>query len=135
MSNPVQALQTAMRAALLAHAPLTVLLQGGHVYEELPRGAHATYVAIGDSETRDWSTSDHKAHEHFLTLSIRTNSRSRKLAQEILDEIEAVLDGASLTLDGHRLVNLRVIFWSVTREKNGENFGATIRFRAATEPL
>ena len=135
MSNPSRAVQQAMRDALLAHAPLTLLLQGQHVFEEMPRGANSPYVAFGDIETRDWSVADAKAHEHFVMLSIRTNSRSRKLAQDILDEIEMVLDHASLTLDGHKLVNLRVIFWSVTRDKSAENFGAVIRFRAATEPL
>jgi hypothetical protein len=135
VSNPAHALQTAMRAALLAHMPLILLLGGAHVHEEMPRGAVSPLVSFGDIETRDWSVADAKAHEHFVTLSIRTNSRSRKLAQDILDEIEAVLDNADLTLDGHRLVNLRLTFWSVTREKNGENFGAALRFRAATEPL
>lgn len=135
MSSPGLALQSAMRNALLAHAPLTLLLGGGHVHEEMPRGASATFVAFGDIETRDWSTADAKAHEHFIMLSIRTNSRSRQMAQNILDEIESVLDNAALILAGHRLVNLRIVFWSVAREKNGENFGATVRFRAATEPL
>ena len=86
-------------------------------------------------ETRDWSVADAKAHEHFVTLAVKTNSRSRRLAQDILDEIEQVLDNAALTLTGHLLVNLRLTFWSVVREKNSENFGATLRFRAATEPL
>ena len=135
MSNPGFALQVAMRNALLAHAPLTLLLGGAHVHEEMPRGASATHIVFGDIETRDWSTAEAKAHEHFVTLSVRTNNRSRKLAQDILDEIEQVLDNAALTLSNHRLVNLRLTFWSVAREKNGENFAATLRFRAATEPL
>ena len=135
MSNPAQAVQAAMRSALLSHAPLIVLLGGAHVFEEMPRGAVAPYVSFGDIETRDWSVADAKAHEHFLTISVRTNNRSRKLAQDILGEIESVLDNAPLTLVGHRLVNLRLTFWSVAREKTGENFGAVLRFRAATEPL
>lgn len=128
-------LQEAMRKALLSHAPLKLLLGGAHVYEELPRGAVSSFVLFDGIETRDWSTADQKAHEHFVTLSIRTNSRSRKLAQGLLDEIEAVLDGATLDVAGHRLVNLRLTFWSVARERNGQNFGASLRFRAATEPL
>jgi hypothetical protein len=135
VSNPAFALQTAMRGALLAHAPLVLLLQGQHVFEEVPRGASASHVSFGDIETRDWSVADQKAHEHFVTLRIQTNSRGRKLAQDIVDEIEAALDGAALTLTGHRLVNLRLTFWSVARDKAGEHFGATLRFRAATEPL
>ena len=132
MSNPAQALTEAMRAALLAHAPLRVLLGGGHVHEERPRGAREPMVLFEAIETRDWSTADQKAHEHFVSLAVRSGSRSRRLAQQILDEIEAVLDGANLSLAGHRLVNLRIVFWNVARQ--GEVFGASVRFRAATEP-
>ncbi len=131
MSNPGFAVQSAMRQTLLAHAPLTLLLGGGHIYEEPPRGAPPSHVTFGDIETRDWSVADAKAHEHFIMLNVRTNSRSRKLAQDILSEIEAVLDNSSLTLSGHRLVSLRLVFWSVARERASENFGATLRFRAA----
>jgi hypothetical protein len=130
--NPAQTLTDAMRTALLAHAPLRALLGGGHVHEERPRGGREPMVLFETIETRDWSTADQKAHEHFVGLAVRTNSRSRRLAQQILDEIEAVLDGAGLSLDGHRLVNLRIVFWSVVRQ--GETFGASVRFRAATEP-
>ena len=133
MSSPSLALQEAMRAALLAHAPLRLLLGGAHVHEELPRGARPPFVLFETIETRDWSVADQKAHEHFVALSVKTNSRSRRLAQQVLDEIETVLDGAALNLAGHRLVNLRLTFWSVTRQ--GESYGANLRFRAATEPV
>lgn len=135
MSNSGFALQTAMRAALLARPQLVTLLQGQHVYEEKPRGATNTFVVFDAIETRDWSVKDQKAHEHFVTLSVETNSRSRKLAQDIVAEIEAALDIAALTLVGHALVNLRLAFWAVARARNAETFNATLRFRAATEPL
>ncbi len=135
MSNPAFALQEAMRGKLLAHAPLVLLLQGSHVFDEVPRGARTPHVTFGAIETRDWSVADAKAHEHFVTLQVATNSRSRKLTQDLLAEIEAALDGAALTLAGHALVNLRLVFWAVARDRNGETFGATLRFRAATEPL
>ena len=133
MSSPSLALQEAMRTALLAHAPLRLLLGGAHVHEELPRGARPPFVLFETIETRDWSVADQKAHEHFVALSVKTNSRSRRLAQQVLDEIETVLDGAGLSLAGHRLVNLRLTFWSVTRQ--GESYGANLRLRAATEPV
>jgi len=135
MSAASLALEEAMRARLLAHAPLRLLLGGAHVHAELPRGSHAPCVVFEAIETRDWSTADAKAHEHMVNLAIRTNSRGRALAQAILDEIEVALDGVSLNLSGHRLVNLRLVFWSVMRERGGETFGALARFRAATEPL
>ncbi len=135
MTSPAYALTDAMRAALLAHGALTELLQGRHVYEEKPRGAVTSFVSFEQVETRDWSVKDQKAHEHFVTLAVETNSRSRKLAQDIVTAIESALDNAALTLSGHKLVNLRLVFWTVTRARNAETFNAMLRFRAATEPL
>ena len=133
--NAALALQQAMRAALLADTALVTLLGGSHVYDEVPRGEPQLFVSFGNIETRDWSVMDQKAHEHFMTLDVVTNERSRALAQNICNRIEAVLDNASLTLTGHRLINLRSVFWSVARTKSEPKFGATLRFRAATEPL
>jgi hypothetical protein len=134
MTSPGLALQQAMRAALLARTALTTLLGGAHVFDELPRGAKPPFVNFTIIETRDWSTADTKAHEHFVTIEVATNSRMRDDAQAITQEIETVLDGAALSLEGQHLVNLRAIFSNVTRTKSTENFGAVMRFRAATEP-
>ena len=133
MSSSALALQTAMRDALLAHAPLLALLGGGHVFDELPRGSQEPYVAFAGIETRDWSVQDQKAHEHFITLEVKTKSRSRKPAQDIVAEIEIALDDADLTLLDYALVNLRLTFWTVAR--SNDVFGAVVKFRAATEPL
>ena len=122
-----------MRDSLLAHAPLLALLGGGHVFDEVPRGEQEPYVAFAGIETRDWSVQEQKAHEHFITLDVKTKSRSRKLAQEIVSEIETALDDVGLTLAGHALVNLRLTFWTVAR--TNENFNAVVKFRAATEEI
>ena len=68
-----------------------------------------------------------------MSLVVRSNGRGRKQAQDISAAVQAALDRAALTLEGHRLVNLSMVFWSVM--KNGQNYGASLRFRAATEPL
>ena len=128
------ALQEAMGAALLGHGPLLALLGGAHVHDGPPRGATAPQVSFAEIETRDWSDQAAKAHEHFVTLRVSTNSHGRGLAQAIAGEIEAVLDNAALSLDGHHLVSLRLVFWTVGRERASEHIGATLRFRAATEP-
>jgi hypothetical protein len=124
-----------MRNALLADVALTTLLGGAHVFDEMPRGEQPLHVAFGTTETRDWSVHDQKAHELFVTLEVSTNERSRGQAYAICERIETVLDGAALALTGHRLINLRAVFWSVARTKNDKTIGATMRFRAATEPL
>lgn len=123
-----------MRVKLLAHAPLTSLLGGAHVFDEMPRGEKPPYAVFAATETRDWSVNDQKAHEHFVSIEVRSNARSRKAAQAIVSEIEAALDNAALTLAGHELINLRLIFWTVARDKAGDTFNGLLRFRAATEP-
>jgi hypothetical protein len=131
--NPALALVQAMRAALLADTALMALLGGGHVFDESPRGEQALGVSFAGVETRDWSVMDQKAHEHFVVIDVATTERGRAQAQAICSRVEAVLDNAVLVLTDHRLINLRVIFYSVARMKN-DRFGATLRFRAATEP-
>jgi hypothetical protein len=128
-------LQQAMRAALLADTALMALLGGAHVFDEVPRGEQALHVVFANIEMRDWSVMDQKAHEHFVTIEVSTNDRSRVKAQAVCQRIETVLDNAALTLTGHRLVNLRNVFFNVSRVKADKNFGAVLRFRAATEPL
>jgi hypothetical protein len=127
-------LQQAMGAALIDDAALTALLGGAHIFDEVPRGEPPLYVAFSGIETRDWSTATDKAHEHFITIEVMTNEKGRVLAQSICERIEAVLDQAALPLAGARLINLRLVFWSVSRAKPLQNFGASLRFRAATEP-
>ena len=133
--NAALALQQAMRAALLANTTLTTLLGGGHIFDEVPRGEPPLHVVFAASETRDWSTTTQKAHEHFVSLDVVTNERSRARAQSICNAIELALDNAVLLLVGHVLVNLRAVAWSVSRSKSTQNFSASLRFRATTEPL
>ena len=133
--NAALALQQAMRNALLANTTLTTLLGGAHVFDEVPRGEPPLHVVFGAIETRDWSTSTQKAHEHFVSIDVVTNERARGRAQAICNAIETALDNTVLVLADHRLINLRSTFWNVSRAKATNTFNATLRFRAATEPL
>jgi ribosomal protein S18 acetylase RimI-like enzyme len=132
--NAAQSLQLAMRTALIARATLTTLLGGAHIFDEVPRGANPSHIQFTAIETRDWSVADQKAHEHFITLEINTNARGRGLAQSLAHEVEAALDSAALSMIDHTLINLRITSTSVARNSKTENFGATLRFRAVTEP-
>ena len=134
MMQPGLAVQQAMKAALSSRPALVNILGGAHVYDELPRGATAPNVLFTTIETRDWSVADQKAHESFVTLEISSKSRSRAQAQNIVQEIELALDGASLGVTDHNLVNLRCVFISAAKAKAQDFFTATMRFRAATEP-
>jgi hypothetical protein len=127
------ALQKAMRAKLAAHAPLTALLGGPAIYDDVAQGTREPYVTFGDIATSDWSTKEIRGEEHFVTLNVWSRERGRKQAYDIIAEIDTALDGASLDLEGHRLVNLATTFWTVMRQAPGELYRGVVRLRAATE--
>jgi hypothetical protein len=52
-----------------------------------------------------------------------------------MERVRAVLDGVPLTLDGHRLVNLRLESSEVAYDDDIDVHHGLLRFRAVTEPL
>ena len=133
-TSPALALQTGLRAALLADAGLVSALGGGQVFDDVPREAPFPYITIGDIDSRDWSTQTSRGHEHTVTLHLWSRYRGRKQVQDLIAEVDRVLDGASPPLTGHRLVNLSTVFWTAQREPDGEVYRGTMRLRAVTEP-
>jgi hypothetical protein len=134
MSLPAIALKTALRDALLADAPLAVLLGGPRIHDEVPRGQPAPFILFGDTVTRDASTNSGRAHETVLTLFALSNQGGQREAQAMAARIEAVLHDAALTLSGHRLVSLALLTSEARRERGNETTRATLKFRAYTEP-
>jgi hypothetical protein len=51
----------------------------------------------------------------------------------VAERFIALLDDAPLTLDGHRLVNLRMTEIASERDKDTQLTRVTLRFRAVTE--
>jgi hypothetical protein len=128
-------LQKAVYAALAADATLTTLLGATAIYDEAPQNAAFPYAIIDQMQIRDWSTGTETGAEHMLTLHVWSRYAGKKQVHEIADAIRAVLDGALLNLDGHRLVNLRHQFSELRREADGETQHGVLRFRAVTEPM
>lgn len=133
--SPVIALRKAVRALLIGDAALIAKLGGPNVFDEAPREAVAPYVAFGDAQWRDLSTSSDRGAEQFVILNVWSLQRGLREALDIAENVGALLDEAALTLDGHRLVNLRLASLETRRENNGRFARASLRFRAFTEVL
>ncbi len=133
--SPSLALQSGLRAALLADAQLVSGLGGEHVFDDVPRDAPFPYITIGEIETRDWSTQTSRGQEHSVTVNLWSRYRGRKQVQDLIAEVDRVLDGADLPLLNHRLVNLSTVFWTALRDPDGETYRGTVRLRAVTEPI
>lgn len=126
--NAALALQKALRDALAAHGPL-----GAPVFDHVPQGHAEPYVYFGETETRAAGTKTDAAHDHTVTLHVRSATPGKKQTLDIIEEIGAALDGAALPLAGHRLVTLRVTLWNAQRA--GGRVNGLVRLRAFTEPL
>ena len=128
-------LQKAVYAALSSDATLTTLLGGANIHDAVPGDAAFPYVVIDQMQVRDWSTGTEGGAEHMLTLHVWSDYAGKREACEIADSVRAALHGAMLSLEDHRLVNLRHQYSELKRDEDGETHHGVLRFRAVTEPL
>ena len=133
--SPVIALRKAVRNVLLADAALAAALGSASIFDEAPREASPPYVVYGDSQTRDWSTMTDRGTEQFLIIEVWSLQRGLREALDIAAHVTTLLDDRPLALEGHHLVNLRLVAMETRREANGRYVRAAIRFRAVTEAI
>ncbi|MFG1295041.1 DUF3168 domain-containing protein [Xanthobacter variabilis] len=134
LTSPALSLRKAIHAALCADAPLVALLGGARIHDVPPKDAPFPFVALGEAVVSDWSTATEAGTEHALTLHAFSRSGGRGEAFALAAAVQEALHDAPLSLQGHRLANLRATTSEVVREKDGRTFHALVRFRAVTEP-
>ena len=134
MPSAAWSLQKAVFAALTADAPLVALLGVARIYDDVPQSSNFPYLTFGQSTARDWSTASEDGSEHTITLNVWSQAKGRNEVHEIMSAARAVLHGQPLTLDGHRLINLRHESSEARRASDGETYHGVSRFRAVTEP-
>jgi hypothetical protein len=134
MSKAGWPLQKAIYEALAADGALAALIgDPPRLYDDPPGGTALPYVQIGDGTESDWGTASDAGAEHQLTLHVWSRGGGRMEARSVLSAIHDVLHEAALSLDGHRLVNLRFVLSQVWREADGETYHGIARYRAVTE--
>ncbi len=136
MSDPILAVRAAIQTRLESDPGLTALIGPARIHDEAPRGASGSYIVHGEVEARDWSTGSDSGCEQEFGLTVWADeSGSSRRALEAAARIVALLDGAGLTLSGHRLVNLRWRSHRLARDAATGLASVAIRFRAVTEAL
>jgi hypothetical protein len=134
MTSPVLSLRRAILDAASADAELRALMGGTlRLYDEPPRGAEPVYALFGDVTAEDWSTDLDRGHAQSVDLVVWSEKGGARTALMVADRLFAILDDASLTLDGHRLVNLRVTELTSARDKDSGLARVTLRLRGVTE--
>jgi hypothetical protein len=127
-------LRRAILDAAAADADLHALMGGSlRLYDEPPRGAEPVYALFSDVRATDWSTDHDHGHEQNLGIVVWSERGGARTALAVAERFAAILDDASLALDGHRLVNLRVTELASERDKDTRLNRVTLRLRAVTE--
>ena len=134
MSGPILALRKAILTHLAEDAALAGAMGGAlQLYDEPPRGVQPVHAHFGDAAARDWSSDLVEGHEQALSILIWARPGSGAGALIVADRMQTLLHDAPLVLDGHRLVNLRVVSCEIGRDERAGVARATLRLRAVTE--
>jgi hypothetical protein len=134
MTSPILALRRAILDRAAIDGELLGLMGGTlRLYDEPPRAAPAIYALFGDVKAADWSTDSDRGHEQDISIVVWAERGSARDALAAAERLAAILDDAPLSLDGHRLINLRVTEIASARDRDSQLIRATIRLRAATE--
>ena len=134
MTSPILALRRAILDRAAIDAELLGLMGGTlRLYDEPPRAAPAVYALFGDAKAADWSTDTDRGYDQDLSLLVWAEPGSGRDALAAAERFAIILDDAPLSLDGQRLINLRVTEIASTRDKDSQRVRATVRLRAVTE--
>jgi len=135
MSGASWALQQAVFATLtMSDAIKDIAGDPPRVFDAVPRNSAFPYVVVGEGSESNWDTATDTGSEHVLSIRIWSRAGGHKEIKLAAQAVRECLDGTSLALDGHTLVDLRFLSADFTRETDGETFRAIVRFRAVTEP-
>lgn len=105
MSTPVPDLaalpvRDAVRAALLADAPLSALVEG--VLDHVPEGQAFPYIHLGESFESPDNAHDRFGSATVLTLHIWSQYRGYAQGLAIATRVRQALDHTPLAIEGHR---------------------------------
>lgn len=134
MTAAAAALQKGVFGALSGDAPLAALLGGAKVFDGVPAGTAFPYVSFGRASVFDWSTATEGGAEVLFSLHVWSQAKGAREAQAIMERVGARLDAGLGALDGHRLINLRLVSSETRFDEKAPAQRGTLRFRAVLEP-
>ncbi|NWH09209.1 MAG: DUF3168 domain-containing protein [Alphaproteobacteria bacterium] len=134
MSHASWGLQKALYAALSAAPALQAALgDPPRIYDDVPAGARFPYLTLGEMQEREAGAGATEASEILITLHLWSRGGGRREAREILSVLRALMEGATLPMEGQRLANLTFQWSDALLESDGETYHGLARYRALIE--
>ncbi len=134
MSSATWHLQQAVHGALAGDAEVLSLLGGTRIYDDVPQRAAFPYITLASFTLSDWATGTEPGAEITFNVNAWSRGAGHKQAHLIAEAVRAALHDAPLAIADHHLVNLRHVSSDTHRERDGDTYRVTARFRAVLEP-
>lgn len=139
--DPERALTAALIARLRADPTLVDPLGSPpRIFDEPPLKPVHPYVHIGRMQLQPFGGSDGEgADAEGVQIEFTLTSVSRfggaEEAKRVNAQVRAALHDAALPIEGHRLVNLRVVYADVFKAADWRSTYGVTRLRAVLEPV
>jgi hypothetical protein len=127
------ALQQAVFALLSADVNIHSLV-AARIFDAVPRGAAFPYIVLGEGDETAAGTATEDGREHTIAIHIWSRAGGMRESKRTASAVCVALDRSELTLEGHKLIDLRFASADYTRQSDGETYRAVLRFKAVTEP-
>ncbi len=134
MSSATWHLQQAVHGALAADTEVLSLLDGARIFDDVPQRAAFPYITLAGFTLNDWATGTEPGAEITFTVNAWSRGAGHKQAHLIADVVRSALHDAPLAIAGHHLVNLRHVSSDTHRERDGDTYRVSARFRVVLEP-
>ena len=126
-------LQQAVYAALSGDAQIKAVLgDPARIFDHVPPSAQFPHLAIGETTAQPFDGKTEDGLDQTLTLHTWSRARGLKETKTIMAAVTAALDNQTLTLNGHALVLLRMVFAMTALDSDGLARQGGPRFRALT---
>ena len=126
MADPGLALHRALIEAL--DSALTV-----DVWDAVPQGSAYPYVTVDTSIAGNTDYLTSRKEERFVFLTVWSETRGQAEVLGIIGQIDATMNGASLTLDTGRVVQIWVDRKGTQRDADNVTFSGQVTLRVITQ--
>lgn len=109
MTHVISSLRSALSTQLLADHQLISSLGGQNIFVVAPPGQALPYITFGKAMAEDWRMAGVVGHHQTLSLDIWTREGGDQEALSLSQRVVELIDGKKLTLEGHSLIDLRVV--------------------------
>ena len=111
----------------------SVVPQGVRVHDAVPGDPVFPFLTIGEAKAEDYAGVP-GAREHEIRIRAYSRWGGRRELKTIEHAVTERLHGGVLSVEGHRLVSMRLVFADHFRQPDGETFASVLRFRLVTQP-